>query len=268
MLSQGMSRRSDADRAEAIVGEKQSLMQLLRQSLQLSLVVPLLAISCPSPLQSQVATNGPPVSGRHKPRSLTASEADEVRSQGLNPTGMMIEADLPITRLLTEKELGGLAGRGIDPEYYRGKPVEVATDEEVAALQRLINNAQQTNTIAAAADLTKAYIWMDNFMGMTNASLVAHVKDMKAESLKFRLEGKDYHYSGHYTVMLDKPRPHKKPRFGFGSPETAKLVVLEGVGGETFTLSDATIWETRKGFINAVALDKEWIHSGGYTIQK
>ena len=31
-------------------------------------------------------------------------------------------------------------------------------------------------------------------------------------------------------------------------------------------LPNATIWEKSDGLIVAVALDKEWIHSGGYTI--
>jgi hypothetical protein len=34
----------------------------------------------------------------------------------------------------------------------------------------------------------------------------------------------------------------------------------------TMILPNATIWEKTDGFIDAVAADKEWIHSGNYTI--
>jgi hypothetical protein len=34
----------------------------------------------------------------------------------------------------------------------------------------------------------------------------------------------------------------------------------------TMILPNVTIWEKSDGFIIAVALDKEWIHSGNYTI--
>lgn len=72
----------------------------------------------------------------------------------------------------------------------------------------------------------------------------------------------------HYTlVMLNTPRQHKNPYFGFGSPETAKLVILENVGGVAYPLQNATIWEKSKGFIVVTALGKEWIYFGTYTIQ-
>ncbi len=90
---------------------------------------------------------------------------------------------------------------------------------------------------------------------------------MKTESLKFKFYGQTYDYSGHYTVILNTPRQHKNPYFGFGSPETANLIILENVGESTFPLQNATIWEKSSGFIDVVALGKEWIHSGTYTIQ-
>ena len=68
--------------------------------------------------------------------------------------------------------------------------------------------------------------------------------------------------------MLNTPRQHKNPYLGFGSPETANLVILENLGGKTLPLQSATIWEKSNGFIDAVALSKEWIHSGTYTIQQ
>jgi hypothetical protein len=67
--------------------------------------------------------------------------------------------------------------------------------------------------------------------------------------------------------MLNTPRQHKNPYLGLGSPETAKFVILENVGGNTFPLQNATIWEKSNGFIDVVALGKEWIYSGTYTIQ-
>ena len=90
---------------------------------------------------------------------------------------------------------------------------------------------------------------------------------MKADTLKFRLYDKDYDYSGHYTVMLNTPRKHANPYFGLGSPETAKILILENVGGDAFPLQNATIWEKKPNFIDAVTTDKEWIYSGTYTIQ-
>jgi hypothetical protein len=219
-------------------------------------------------LQSQIGTNAPAQPTKHKPRPLTETEANEVRSQNLDPTGMTIDADLPITRLLTAEELQELESKGIDSSALKGKPVTVSSDQEGAALQELISKAQQAKATPTPVDLKNAYVWMDNFMGMTNASIMANVISMKSDTLRFQLAGKDYDYSGHYTVMLDKPRVHKNPYFGLGSPAKAKLVILENVGTESFPLTDATIWEKSKGFIDLTASDKEWVHSGTYTIQK
>jgi hypothetical protein len=108
---------------------------------------------------------------------------------------------------------------------------------------------------------------MDSFLGMTNAMLPADVISIKTESLKFRINGQDYNYSGHYTVTLNTPRQHKNPYFGFGTPETAKVLILENWNGDMLPLQNATIWEKSSGFIDAVALGKEWIYSGTYTIQ-
>jgi hypothetical protein len=90
---------------------------------------------------------------------------------------------------------------------------------------------------------------------------------MKPQSLKFRINGQDYDYSGNYTVMLNTPRQHKNPYFGLSSPETAKVVILEDFGGNMWPLQNATIWEKKVNYIDVVALDKEWIYSGTYTIQ-
>jgi hypothetical protein len=108
---------------------------------------------------------------------------------------------------------------------------------------------------------------MDSFLGMTNTMLPVDVISMKPQSLKFRINGQDYDYSGNYTVMLNTPRQHKNPYFGLGSPETAKLVILEDFGGNMWPLQKATIWEKKANYIDVLALEKEWIYSGTYTIQ-
>lgn len=152
----------------------------------------------------------------------------------------------------TPQEIEELKTRGIDPNTVHP-------------------SIQQANVAVAATptppDLKGAMVWMDSFLGTTNAVIAADVISMKPEALKFQLFGKDWNYSGHYTVMLNTPRKHTKPYFGLGSPETAKILILENVGGDTFPLQNATIWEKSNGFIDAVALDKEWIYSGTYTIQ-
>jgi hypothetical protein len=180
---------------------------------------------------------------------------------------MTIHSNDPIYRLLTPEELDYLELKGIDSTPYKGKAVPVYSAEQVAASQLLIIQAQQTNSPSKVADLKHAYIWLNTFMGMTNAALVAHVRSMKKEALKFQLGDKDYDYSGHYTVMLENPRAHKTLGFSWGFSTTAKMVILDNVGGKKFPLMDAVIWEKSGGFINAVAQGKEWIHSGSYTIQ-
>jgi hypothetical protein len=160
-------------------------------------------------------------------------------------------------------------GQVIPPEdvaYFRAQGY---TDAEIQASYKPAqpSETQKTPLSSTPSDLKSAGIWMDTFLGMTNANIVADVISMKPESLKFRLYGQNYDYSGHYTVMLNTPRKHTNPYFGLGSPETAKILILENVGADTFPLQNATIWEKKPNFIDAVAMDKEWIYSGTYTIQ-
>jgi hypothetical protein len=111
--------------------------------------------------------------------------------------------------------------------------------------------------------------FMDSFFGTTNFCVPSdNVISMKADALKFQINGTAYDYSGHYAVMLTTPRKHKNPSFGFGTPDKAKLIIIDDFGGETMPLPDATIWEKSKGFIDVEALGKEWIYSGTYTIQQ
>lgn len=97
---------------------------------------------CINLLKSQLTTNAPSQPVSSKPRPLTESEANEVRSHNLDPTGMMIDADLPVTRSLTQDELQSLENQGIDSSAYKNKPSTLATDEERAAMERLITSAQ------------------------------------------------------------------------------------------------------------------------------
>ena len=120
-------------------------------------------------------------------------------------------------------------------------------------------------------ELKNAQIWLDNFMGNGKTLLVADVISFKHDSLKFKLGNSVYDYSGHYSFRLITPRKHANPYFGFGSPETAKILILEdfmkGESDGTTPLPNATIWEKSDGFIVAVALNSEWIHSGNYSIR-
>jgi hypothetical protein len=158
------------------------------------------------------------------------------------------------------------AGQVIPPEdlnYFRKLGY---TDAEISTSYRP-PQPQQATLSPTPPELKNAIVYMDSFLGMTNTMLPADVISMKPASLKFRINGQDYDYSGNYTVMLNTPRQHKNPYFGFGSPETAKLVILEDFGGEMWPLQNATIWEKKVNYIDVVALDKEWIYSGTYTIQ-
>jgi len=130
---------------------------------------------------------------------------------------------------------------------------------------------QQPALPPTPADLKNALIYLDDFLGGGKTGLPADVISIKNGALKFRFGGKDYDYSGNFSILLTKPRQHKNPYFGLGSPETAKFLVLNGFAkgepDETMVLPNPTIWEKSDGFIIAVAVDKEWIHSGNYTIQ-
>jgi len=155
----------------------------------------------------------------------------------------------------TPEDLAYMKANGIDPNTV----TIVETNTPPQEMQDSLN--------PTPPDLKNAVIYMDNFFGMTNSMLPADVISMRPESLKFRINGKDYEYSGHYTVTLKIPRQHKNPYFGFGSPETAKILFLEDWGGQMLPLQTATIWEKRDGFIDAAALEQEWVYSGPYTIQ-
>jgi hypothetical protein len=124
-------------------------------------------------------------------------------------------------------------------------------------------------TMPTPPDLTNATVWVASFQGMPDVAMKADVIIMKAGSLRFRLYSVDYDYSGRYTVQLSKPRVHKKPLFGFGSPPIAKRVILAQVGRiKMWPIENPTIWEKSAGFINVATGESEWIHSGSYTIEQ
>jgi hypothetical protein len=100
-------------------------------------------------------------------------------------------------------------------------------------------------------------------VGTTNAVIAADVISMNPEALKIRLFDKDYSYSGHYTVMLNTPRQHKNPYLGFGSPETANLVVLENVGGDSLPLQNATVKTGACSVVGAWLIKQGTPASGG-----
>jgi len=120
------------------------------------------------------------------------------------------------------------------------------------------------------AQLTNALVYVDHFLGSGKTSLVADVISMKRDSLTFRINGTEFAYSGHFSILLTTPRKHKNPYLGLGTPETAKFLTLEDFfvdqSDGTIILPNATIWEKSAGFIVAAAANKEWIHSGNYTI--
>jgi hypothetical protein len=158
---------------------------------------------------------------------------------------MIVDASLPVLRAPTPAEIEKLRGDGVDVDKLPPQLLFDA-DDEVAAMHHLIEQAKAAAGDNAPADLKNAIICMDSFLGETNSTISGDVISMTTDSLKFYLFGKTWDYSGHYTVVLNKPRAHKKPYLGFGSPETASFVLLDNFGGTGLPLPAATIWEKKK----------------------
>lgn len=144
------------------------------------------------------------------------------------------------------------------------------TDEEIANAQIVQPQTNQVTLSPTPPDLKNAMVFVDNFLGGGKTGFPADVISIKKGALKFRFGGKDFDYSGNFSILLTMPRPHKNPHFGFGKPEMAKLLTLgdffKGENDGTMILQNATIWKKSDGFIDAVAENKEWIQSGDYTI--
>ena len=207
-------------------------------------------LAIPFSLQSQTVTNAP------------------ATGQGQPTNALTMTASLPPgTKLytLTPDDVKALVQQGYDPATLP-KQVLVETDEAKAEREKM-ERVQQKSVAPTPPDLKNAIIYMNDFLGMTNAMIPADVISMKSESLQFRLNGHDYDYSGHFTVVLNTPRQHKNPHFGFGSPETAKLLILTDFGGGPFPLQNVIIREKKANYIDVETAGKEWIYSGSYTIQ-
>ena len=203
----------------------------------------------------------PPVAaGVSTQLNFTAEEMAKIQARGF--VSQYANLVQPITnrdgQVIPIEDVAGLKGRGW-------------TDEDIANTQvspLASPSPQQTQSITNSRPtiLKNTRMWMDNLFGLANATMVADIISAKQDSLQFRCYGKDYDYSGNYTVMLNTPRQHKYP-FPAGFPQAAKFLILGDVGGDVFVLQNVTIWERSDGFINAVASGKEWIYSGGYTVQ-
>src|ERR1700744_525713 len=114
-----------------------------------------------------------------------------------------------------------------------------------------------TFAVSVRADspvMTNALIYVDHFLLSGQTVLVGDVMSIKTDSLKLRINGNTFDYSGHFSIILNTPREHKNPYWGFGSPETAKFVVLndclKGATDARMILTDATIWEKSDGYID------------------
>jgi hypothetical protein len=169
-------------------------------------------------------------------------------------------------------------GYAIPPEDIPFLKQQGWTDEEIANYNPqpvgTVNGQPQTNQVTMSTtppDLKNAIIYVDNFLGSGKTGFPADVISIKKGALKFRIGAKDFDYSGNFSILLTTPRQHKHPYLGLGKPETVKLLILEdffkGEADGTMPLPNATIWEKSEGYIVATGADKEWIHSGTYTIQ-
>ena len=199
---------------------------------------------------------------------ISPQEAADLKAQGW--TDKEIAGAIPV-KAITNRE-----GRVIPPEDIPFLKAQGYTDEEIQNLQPIgtVNGQPQTKQATLSPtppDLKNAIIYVDSFLGSGKTGFPADVMSIKKGTLKFRIGGKDFDYSGNFSILLTTPRQHKNPYFGLGKPETVKLLILEdffkGEADGTMPLPNATIWEKSEGYIVATGADKEWIHSGTYTIQ-
>ncbi len=177
---------------------------------------------------------------------------------------------VPAQSSIEPNELSALAQR---PPQSNPSPAHAAdprlTKEDIAYLKSQGIDPTTVTVQDTPQPQVHGIAFMDSFLGTTNFCVPSdNVISMKTDALKFQINGTTYDYSGHYAVMLTTPRKHRNPSFGFGTPDKAKLIIIDDFGGETMPLPDATIWEKSKGFIDVEALGKEWIYSGTYTIQQ
>jgi hypothetical protein len=65
--------------------------------------------------------------------------------------------------------------------------------------------------------LTNVLLYVDHFLGSGKTALVADVISLKHDALKFRINGNNFDYSGHFSILLITPRKHTKPYFGLAA---------------------------------------------------
>ena len=208
-------------------------------------------------LQAQTVTNAPSNLVNSNQTNWSPEDIKWMQSHGIDP-----KYATPI-QPITNKE-----GHVISAQDVADLKSQGWTDEEIANAQ--IAQTNQVTLSPTPPDLKNALVYVDNFLGGGKTGFPADVISIKKGALKFRFGGKDFDYSGNFSILLTTPRQHKNPYFGFGKPETAKLLTLgdffKGEADGTMILQDATIWEKSDGFIDAEAFSKEWILSGDYTI--
>ena len=189
------------------------------------------------------------------------TEADQNQAKqpffGKNNQPNLPEPKNVIRRPLTKEELRDLDRHGFDVSSYDGREVEFPNPQP-----------QHTPLTPTPDDLKDAILYLDKFLGVSHATIPADVISMKTGALKFRFAAQDFEYSGDFTVVLNKPRQYNAPYFGFGSLETAKLVMLLNFRGISMPLPEPTIVTKINGFIDVLSGGKEWIYSGSYLIQK
>lgn len=114
-----------------------------------------------------------------------------------------------------------------------------------------------------------ALVYLDQFMGSANTSIPVKVADLisiKTDQLKFRFGGQSYDYSGHYAILFPQARKHSGSILGFGGPTKAKYVFIHSSGLD-MPMQDATVWESKGGFIDVEAMGHEFICSGSFEVQ-
>jgi hypothetical protein len=184
--------------------------------------------------------------------------------------GWQIEAQTATNTSASAQAITNKEGYVISPEAVAYYHSQGWSDVEIANAQVAQPQTNQVTLSPTPPDLKNALVYVDNFLGSGKTGFPADVISIKKGALKFRFGGKDFDYSGNFSILLTTPRKHKNPYFGIGTPETAKLLTLgdffKGETDGTMILQNATIWEKSDGFIDVIAADKEWIHSGDYTI--
>ena len=133
----------------------------------------------------------------------------EPKSQTVSP------ADVQNTKTLRLKDLApfqldALRQQGIDVDKLDpNTPLEDAPKSK--------SREEQNDSVKTPPELKNSIIYLDDFLGGGKVGFPADVISIKKGALKFRLGGKDYDYSGNFSILLMTPRLHSNPYFGFKS---------------------------------------------------